>query len=86
MRGETIHYIEPDRRTDMQFFWTNGYQIHADTITTWLYPADGRRVPVTPQERIDVVARVVAYAKDVQGVTMQVVAEEWMHAQARGAG
>ncbi|RYG67247.1 hypothetical protein EON77_16665, partial [bacterium] len=81
MRGETIHYVESTRRASMQFFWTRGYQIHADTITSWWYPAQKRSVPVTPQERIDIVARVVEYASRVQGVSMEVVAEGWMYAQ-----
>lgn len=81
MRGETIHYVEPTRRASMQFFWTRGYQIHADTITSWWHPNDKRYEPVTPQERIDIVARVVEYASRVQGVSMEVVGEGWMYAQ-----
>jgi hypothetical protein len=81
MRGETIHYIEADRRTSMQFFWTRGYQIHADTITSWFYPADKRSLPVTPQQRIDIVGRVVDWARRVQNVKLDVMAEDWMYEQ-----
>lgn len=81
MRGETIHYIEPDRRVSMQFFWTSGYQIHADTLTTWFYPAEKRSETVTPQQRIDIVARVVAWARRVQNADLQVISAEWMYQQ-----
>ena len=75
MRGETIHYIEPTRRTSMQFFWTQGYEIHADTITSWWHPADRRSTPVTPAEREQVVRRVVEWARRVQGVTLNVIGQ-----------
>jgi hypothetical protein len=73
MRGETIHYIEPARRTSMHFFWTSGYEVHADTIETWSHPADRQRTPVTPAEREQIVGRVVEWAKRVQGVTLTVI-------------
>ena len=73
MRGETIHYIEPTRRTQMMFFWTQGYEIHAHTLKTWSHPAGGGNTPVTPEERAQVIRRVVEWARNVQGVTLKVV-------------
>jgi len=70
-RGETLFYEEADRLADMQCFWTKGYFIEAGTIQCWQYQ-DGRSVPVTDDERLEIVRRVVVYAKKIQGVVMGV--------------
>jgi len=70
-RGETLFYEEADRSADMQCFWTKGYFIEAGTIQCWHYQ-DGRSLPVTDDERLEIVRRVVAYAKKIQGVVMGV--------------
>ena len=82
MRGETLHYIEPGRRVSMGFYWTREYLIEAETIRTWVY-ADGRTEPVTAKQRVDVVARIVDYARREQKVSMKVESEAWMRAEAR---
>jgi hypothetical protein len=55
----------------MQCFWTKGYFIEAGTIQRWQY-TDGHSVPVTDEERLEIVRRVVVYAKKIQGVVMGV--------------
>jgi hypothetical protein len=70
-RGETLFYEETDRSADMQCFWTKGYFIEAGTIQRWQY-LDGRSLPVTDDERLEIVRRVVVYAKKIQGVVMGV--------------
>jgi hypothetical protein len=70
-RGETLFYEEADRSADMQCFWTKGYFIEAGTIQRWQYK-DGHSVAVTDEERLEIVRRVVAYAKKIQGVVMGV--------------
>ena len=72
MRGETIHYIEPTRRTSMEFYWTRGYVIYANSIKSWFHPADRSSTPVSDAEREQVVRRVVDWAHRVQGVTLEV--------------
>lgn len=83
MRGETIHYVEPDRKVSMRFFWTREYLIEADSIHNWVYAADGRTERVTARQRVDIVARVVEYARKVQQVAMKVEGEQWMLAELR---
>jgi hypothetical protein len=68
-RGETLHYIESDRRTSMIWTWTNGYRISESSMEQWTY-ADGTHRAVTEAERAEVVRRAVKYAKESQGVKL----------------
>jgi hypothetical protein len=70
-RGETLWYIEHDRKLSMPWFWTNGYSVYASQMTDWKLAGGGSR-PVTDEERAMVIDRVVTYAKQVQGVEMKV--------------
>jgi hypothetical protein len=70
-RGETLHYIEPARRTSMEWYWTGGYGIVACPIRLWRH-ADGAETPVTDEERDEIVRRVVEYARRGQGVKLTV--------------
>ena len=70
-RGETLFYEETDRSADMQCFWTKGYFIEAGSIQRWQYQ-DGRSVPISDDERLEIVRRVVVYAKKIQGIVMGV--------------
>jgi hypothetical protein len=70
-RGETLHYIEPNRRTSMEWYWTSGYSIVASSIRSWRH-ADGSESPVTDEERAEIIRRVVEYARREQGVKMRV--------------
>ena len=70
-RGETLHYVEPTRRTSMEWYWASGYSIVASSIRLWRH-ADGRESPVTDEERAEIIRRVVEYARREQGVKMRV--------------
>jgi len=70
-RGETLHYIEPERRTSMEWYWTNGYSIVAGSIRHWRH-ADGSETPVSDDERDEIVRRVIEYARREQGVKLRV--------------
>lgn len=72
MRGETIYYIEPSRQTSMMFFWASGYSIDTSWMKEWYYPATRTRGPITPEEKEAIIERVVKYARDVQGVSLEV--------------
>jgi hypothetical protein len=69
--GETLHYIEGGRRTQMMWMWTNGYIVYSDSIKPWLN-ADGSTTPMSEEEQKMVLQRVVKYALDVQHVKMKV--------------
>jgi hypothetical protein len=70
-RGETLHYVEPDRMTSMEWYWTSGYSIVASSIRRWRH-ADGKETPVSDDERDEIVRRVVEYARREQGVTLRI--------------
>ena len=78
MRGETIHYVETDeagavvRQTSVPFFWTAGYEIHVDAMRYWWHPARRVERAMTDAEHRAVVARLVAWARREQGVTLVV--------------
>jgi hypothetical protein len=67
--GETLHYIESDRRTSMIWTWTNGYRISESSMQQWSY-TDGTHRALTEAERGEVIRRAVKYAKESQGVQL----------------
>jgi hypothetical protein len=83
MRGETIHYLELDaddavaRETSMEFYWTREYEIYVDRMRRWWHPATRAYADMTQAERRAVVARVVAWARRAQGVTLHVRDADW---------
>ena len=70
-RGETLIYTEAGRMTRMRCMLDEGYTIDAGTIQRW-EGGDGSIQPVTEDERLEIVRRVVRYAAQVQGVLMSV--------------
>ena len=70
-RGETLIYTEAGRTTRMRCMLDEGYMIDAGTIQMW-QGSDGSTHPVTEDERLEIVRRVVRYAAQVQGVLMSV--------------
>lgn len=70
-RGETLHYIEGSRRTQMIWTWANGYTVYSDSLEPWLN-ADGSRTPLSEEDTKTILERVVKYALEVQKVKMKV--------------
>jgi hypothetical protein len=72
-RGEQLTYREPGpgRSATMDWTWTNGYAVYADSLTTWKYD-DGRSGKVSEKQKALILERVIAYARTAQGVTLQV--------------
>jgi hypothetical protein len=70
-RGETLHYIEGNQRTQMIWTWTQGYTVYSDSLQPWLN-ADGSTSPLSDEDRATILQRVVKYAQDVQHVKMKV--------------
>jgi len=71
-RGETAHVVEHDRRVRLEcFYWGGpaGGVSHIDGV--WEY-ADGRREPLTPDERAVVLRRVVDHARTREDIALRI--------------
>jgi hypothetical protein len=73
-RGETLTYTRGDRSVEMECTWATRYCIDARTIRQWKTP--GGDVPVTREERAEIVRHVVEYSAAEQNVTMHVIGGE----------
>ena len=69
--GDSLVYEEASRSAEMRVTLAQGYLIEPGTLNTWRY-TDGAQTPVTGDERLEIVRRVVHYAREVQGVLMSV--------------
>jgi hypothetical protein len=56
----------------MEFYWTREYEIYVSDMRRWWHPTTRTHADMTPAERRAVVARVVAWARREQGVTLHV--------------
>lgn len=70
-RGETAYYMEEGRRVWMTCLYWGGRagsvsHIHA----VWEYE-DGRREPLTPDERAEVLRRVIQYVQDHHHISLE---------------
>lgn len=68
-RGETLTYIEPGRKVQIEWTWNNAYRIYLQSIKHWLN-ADETSSPVSDEDRSAIVERAVKYARDVQHVKL----------------
>ena len=61
-RGESAYYIEPDRRLWLFAAYWGGTGSLEHIHAVWEYP-NGRRVALTPEERLETLRRVLATIK-----------------------
>jgi hypothetical protein len=70
-RDESAYYIESDRRVRLYASYWGGDTGHLEHIhAIWEY-TDGRQVPLTLEERGDVLRRLMFYIKQLEGFPMR---------------
>jgi len=70
-RGETAHFVEHDRRVQMEcFYWGGPVGRVSLRDAVWEYD-DGRREPLTPEERALVLRRVIERARELHHIALK---------------
>lgn len=62
-RGELLIYHEAERRTEMVWTWSRGNHFYLSSLTHWWYPIERRSVPLTPEEKEQLLERFLAYGR-----------------------
>lgn len=62
-RGEMLILHEADRRTDIVWTWNQGDRLYRSSLSPWWYPQERRSQPMTDEEKDQVIARFLDFAR-----------------------
>jgi hypothetical protein len=71
-RGETAHYVEGDRRVTLSCMYWGGPSGRVSHLFAMWELADGRREPLTADQRVSVLARVIERARTHHGIALEI--------------
>ena len=70
-RGEMLILHEADRRTEIVWTWNRGNQLYRSSLGPWWYPKDWRSQPMTDEEKEQVIARFMEFARTHIGTNVE---------------